>query len=170
MSWNDLIDRARPLGRPAPDRPVGWQAVGLTVEGLMTRDPLTIGPAALLTDALDLMDRNSIHELPVARADGTLVGIISERDLRARLGPDLHEDGVESLPDEVLESLVEDHMTPDPFVVHAAAGAGAATRLLLEHRIGSLPVVGDAGELVGILSITDVLAEAAVMFDRAERP
>lgn len=166
MSWSDVVDSSRPLGRLAPQRPDTWQASGLKVEDLMTREPLTIAPEGLLTDALNLMDRNSIHELPVARSDGELVGIISERDLRARFGPNLHEDALEELPDDVLNSLVEDHMTADPYVVHPKAGAGDGARMLLEYRVSSLPVVNDHGALIGILSVTDVLAEAAVMFDR----
>jgi acetoin utilization protein AcuB len=73
----------------------------------------------------------------------TLVGIITDRDLR-------HHDGY-------LEStLVDAAMTSSPLVTHPEEAAEKAAKVMIERKIGALPVVQD-GRVVGIISTTDLL-------------
>ena len=51
-------------------------------ESGMIVDPVTLGPDALVADALDLMARYKISGVPITDADGCLVGILTNRDLR----------------------------------------------------------------------------------------
>ena len=139
----------------------------MRVRNTMTPDPITIPQEATVGEALDLMTRNEIHELPVVNGVG-LVGIITERDLRALLGQGV-KDGDLSVVDEArLEMGVEEIMSSDVRAVQADEGLGEAARIRADLRVGALPVVGANGELVGILSVTDVLAAAAPLFEEDE--
>ena len=49
-------------------------------------------------------------------------------------------------------------MTPDPITLNAEATIGEAARTMLEHRISGLPVVDEAGKLVGIITESDIFS------------
>ncbi len=88
------------------------------------------------------MDTGRFRRLPVVD-QGKLVGILTERDIRSHLG--------------YLESTrVNAAMTADPATITPRTTAEDAARLMLEHKIGGLPVL-DNGALVGIVSTSDVL-------------
>lgn len=55
--------------------------------------------------------------------------------------------------------LVKEIMTPDPITVNAAMEVVEAAKILLDHRINGLPVVDEAGKLVGILCQSDIIAQ-----------
>ncbi|MFT4978435.1 MAG: CBS domain-containing protein [Myxococcota bacterium] len=127
------------------------------VRDVMTPEPITIMPSAPLEEALELMTRNGIHELPVVSGE-QLDGIITERDLRGALGSSDH-----SPAD--LAREVQEVMTTDVQVLTTESSMAEACHMLISARISSLPVVDDAAQLVGIISVTDVLSEAARLFE-----
>lgn len=139
----------------------------MRVRHTMTPDPITLPAGASLGEALDLMVRNEIHELPVL--DGRrLVGIITERDLRALLGPGIKDGDLSEVDEGALQTPVDEVMADEVHAVSPDAGLGEAARLLADLRVGALPVVDDHGRLLGILSVTDVLAAAAPLFEQDE--
>ena len=95
--------------------------------------------------------------MPVLGSDGSLAGIITERDLlRPRfVDPSPNASGFFALDN---SRTVEEAMTPDPVTITPGAPLAEALGLFVERRYGALPVVDDAGTLVGILSTIDVLA------------
>jgi acetoin utilization protein AcuB len=96
--------------------------------------------------------------------DGELAGILTERDLKMALGPDARSMMLDSIDPRQLDGMVDWFMTRGVETVKASSDIGTATDKLLELRVGALPVVDDQGELVGILSVTDVLREARKHF------
>jgi CBS domain-containing protein len=113
-----------------------------TIEGLMRRDPVTITPLDTLAAAQSLMQRASVRQLPVVEK-GALIGMLSERDLRAHSG--------------YLErTKVDAAMSEGLIVVSPKDSAARAARLLLDRKINAVPVVED-GRLVGIVSRSDLL-------------
>ncbi|MBQ01314.1 MAG: signal transduction protein, partial [Acidobacteria bacterium] len=56
----------------------------LSVNDLMTHDPVAVQPGANLQTARDLMDQHGIRHLPVTDEDGVVVGLVSQRDLMQR--------------------------------------------------------------------------------------
>lgn len=114
------------------------------------------------TDRLDLanvvMKLAGIRHLPVVE-EGVLVGIVSQRDLlSAALSSAL-----EPAPRDTLRLrtvLVEDVMTSDPRSVGLDTPLCEAAAMMLQHRIGCLPVVDDASRLLGLVSETDLLRGA----------
>ncbi|MFZ5477477.1 MAG: CBS domain-containing protein [Myxococcota bacterium] len=132
----------------------------MTVSEIMTPDPLTVGREDTLLNALDLMVQNGIHELPVM--DGSsLVGIITERDLRSALGKGVRTVDERVMDEARLEAAVGDWMATDVEAIYPETTISEAARLLAMLRVGSLPVVDGEEQLVGILSVTDLLVYIA---------
>lgn len=114
----------------------------MSVADRMTPRPTTVTPQDSLAAAKALMDAEQFRELPVVE-HGKLVAIVTDRDLKAHTG--------------YFESTkVSAAMKPDPIAIAPDARLTEAARLLIEHKIGALPVVRD-GELVGIVTVTDLL-------------
>lgn len=113
-----------------------------TVEGLMRRDPVTITPLDTLAAAQSLMQRAGVRQLPVVDK-GALVGMLSERDLRAHSG---------YLDRTKVDAAMSEHV----IIVSPKESAARAARLLLDQKINAVPAVEDA-QLVGIISRSDLL-------------
>lgn len=137
----------------------------MLVSKLMTPSPLTVTPSDSLADAFGIMLRADIHELPVLDGD-RLVGIVTRRDIQIALGPAARDLDPDALNSDALEGLVEDVMTADVETISPQETVASACRLLVSLRVGALPVVDAHGKLRGILSVTDIVAAAAELFER----
>jgi CBS domain-containing protein len=126
------------------------------VDRVMTRRPDFVGAEGSIGDAAALMVWGGYRHLPVLDPDGRLVGMLSERDLRARLGsePERFADAGRQLLDDTVESA----MRPNPITVGPHARLRDVLEVLLDERVGALPVTDDADRLVGIVSYVDLLA------------
>src|SRR5260370_41933422 len=129
----------------------------MTARDLMTPDPITIAPDASISDAWHLMSEHDLRHVPVVQ-DGALVGMLSSRDLPLsdilRL---LSVEGAVALNREMAKP-VSKIMSRDVISVVPDARASDLVRLLLEHKVGAIPVVGaSTGKLLGIVSYIDVL-------------
>jgi len=122
---------------------------------VMTHHPATIGPEDSLGDAAGVMVQGGFRHLPVVDADGALVGMLSERDLGARLGTELER--FTDAARELLSEEVEPAMRPDPIAIPSTATVRDALEVLSDERIGAIPVL-DGERLVGIVSYLDLLA------------
>jgi len=129
----------------------------MTVSELMTPDPVTVTPQASLADVWDLMRDLAIRHVPVLDR-GALVGMVSDRDIaRLDLTAVLTLDGAAALRDELARPVIR-VMSADVISVETETELADAIALLIEHKVGALPVVRpDTRELVGILSYIDVL-------------
>ena len=121
----------------------------------MSLSPVTIKSSAPLEDALRLLVKHNIRELPVVE-HGKLIGIVTDRDIR-QVSPSypVFRDE-EEIRDCLRRLTVSCAMSLDPVVVSPATDLIEAAKLMIQYRIGSLPVV-DGGRLVGIISVTDLL-------------
>jgi CBS domain-containing protein len=117
------------------------------VRDWMTREPITVPEECSIRQALGLMQRDGVRHLLVLDGD-RLSGILSNRDVKRLAlgdpGPPL------------LSGPVRSIMTEDPVTVAPETAVTIAARLLLEHRIGALPV-RDGDEIVGIFTTADAL-------------
>jgi acetoin utilization protein AcuB len=140
----------------------------MLVKDAMTKDPFTIDPEAPLGTAIDVMRTNGIRHLPVVDDVGSLIGIITDRDLRhAAFGPAIAEylsaSGQRRLRQfgDALENLrVRDAMTWVVVTTGPGEALGRAALSMWERRLGSLPVIDD-GQLVGLLTERDILRTVA---------
>lgn len=137
----------------------------MLVQKLMTPNPITVAPNDSLGDALGTMLRHDIHELPVLDGD-RLVGIVTRRDVQVALGPGALALDSDALSSDAMETTVEEVMTADVETIAPTENMATACRMLVSLRVGALPVVDALGKLRGILSVTDVVAAAAELFER----
>ncbi len=110
----------------------------------MISNPVTIHPKATLEELDELCGQYRVSGLPVVDDDNLLLGMITNRDLRfvpvAEWGT----------------RLVGDVMTPMPLITgHEGIDREEATRLLRQHKRERLPIVDDAGRLVGLITVKD---------------
>lgn len=113
-------------------------------ESGMITDPVTVGPDATLAELDALCGKYRVSGLPVVDGDRTLLGIITNRDLR--FVP----------PSEFATRRVREVMTPMPLVT-APVGITRddAAALLAKHKIEKLPLVDAAGRLSGLITVKD---------------
>jgi acetoin utilization protein AcuB len=111
-----------------------------TAGDLMTEKPVTIPVTSTAGQAMRLLESLDIRHLPVLDA-GELVGMISDRDLR----------GVAT------EERIAELMAADVISVDTEADVAEVVDLMVEFKIGAVPVVDGDGFLAGIVSYIDVL-------------
>ena len=127
----------------------------MKVVDVMTKDPLTIAPSETVGEAEELMAENGIRQLPVVE-NRELVGIITDHDVRSFLA------GGSSLlaaneREQSLGTKVSDLMTTDPLTLEPDDELQNAVELLVEQKVGGVPVVDAKEGLVGIVTYVDVL-------------
>lgn len=135
----------------------------LKVKDMYTRDVVTVDPETSAPAAGKLMGEKNIRRLPVVK-DGKLVGIVTLSDLmRAAPSPatSLSVWEINYLVDKI---KVKEIMSKTVHTVSPDDNLRAAARLMLEHKIGGLPVVED-GRVVGILTESDVFRTMIDMLD-----
>jgi IMP dehydrogenase len=108
-------------------------------------DPITLPPTARVEEALSVMRTHRIGGIPIVEKDRKLVGILTNRDLRFVKGEEYWEP-------------VSRYMTQAPLIT-APEGTSfeEAERILRMHRIEKLPLVDEAGRLVGLITYKDIL-------------
>jgi len=133
----------------------------MQVSELMTADPIVVSSDDSIVTAIDLMHEHNIRHLPVIDDEGTLVGMLSDRDARSVYLPYLREPEAPEGGRRRLGEPVLTFMTSPPIAVDIESDASLAAEMMIEHRVGSLPVVDADGALVGILSYVDLLRHYA---------
>jgi CBS domain-containing protein len=123
----------------------------------MTSPVVTVRPDAHLKEVASTLLRIGISAAPVVDVDGRLVGIVSEQDLLAlETNPDPTAQERPARFHDVPGRVAADVMTADVVAVDPDADVSRVARLMLRHRIKTVPVVAD-GRVVGIVSRRDIL-------------
>src|SRR6516164_1053107 len=131
----------------------------LRVRDVMTPDVTTLQRNDMLTLADDIMRLGRIRHLPVLDEDGQLAGILTQRDLfRGALAKALGYG--ERAQRQLMDTLVvKEVMTSEVLTTTADTPLAEAAKVLVERKIGCLPVV-DGGRLIGIITEADFVALA----------
>jgi len=135
-----------------------------SVQKWMTKDPVTIDQEASIIEAIHLMKEKGVRRLPVM-AKGRFTGLITERmikDYTPGRATSLDTWEVHYL---LSKTLVKEVMNPSPITVTPDMDLATAAQLILDHKLYGLCVVNDRGDLVGIMSVGDML-RAVVEFAR----
>lgn len=131
---------------------IRWFATrGVQVGSLMTRGLVTAGPDSSVNKAKSQMEEEGIRHLPIVDAEGTLLGITSERDLLAYQRSTIHRE-LDGAPDIKLSEFC----SVPVWSIRGDIPASEAAQVLWDNRFGCLPVVEDK-HLLGILTLTDLL-------------
>jgi CBS domain-containing protein len=152
-----------------------------TVADVMSRDPISVRQETPLQEAIKIMAERRISGLPVVDEAGKLVGVLSETDLMwretgvtppayimildsviylenpARYDRDLHK----ALGQTVGEVMTKDSLT----TTQADQPLQKAAQLMHDKNIRRLPVINDAGQIIGILTRGDIIRAMAASQD-----
>lgn len=140
--------RGKAVGRPA----------GRLVRDLMTDRVFTLGPGDSLVALEDLMDARRVRHVPIVDREGDLVGLVTDRDLARRVLGRLDEMPMSVERDLLRGRRVQEIMTTEPETVEPDTSLKEAAAILLENKIGCLPVV-EGIHLVGILTEADFVRD-----------
>jgi len=132
----------------------------------MTGALITATPETPVLDARSLMQKERIRHLLVTDKKGELLGIVTDRDIRLNLPSQATSLSVWEINHLLTRLTMDKVMTRSVITVGPDREARDAAQLMLEHRIGALPVV-DAGRLVGIVTETDLLRAFVRSAERA---
>ncbi len=111
-------------------------------ENGMIVDPVTLGKDALVKDALDLMNEYHIGGIPIVDAQGMLIGMVTNRDLR------FERNMSRPLSEIMITKLV---------TTHEGTTFDEAAEILQEYKIEKLPVVNAKGQLMGLITYSDIM-------------
>jgi len=128
----------------------------MTIRELMSSGLITVRAETPVLEARDLMVKEQIRHLLVTDPRGALLGIITDRDIRLNL-PSRATSVSEWEFNHLLSKLtVGEIMTRSVSTIGPERPARDGARLMLEYKIGALPVLDD-GHLVGIVTKTDIV-------------
>ena len=128
----------------------------MTIEQRMTRNPVTIGPDANISEARDLMKKNKVHRLPVLDKDKNLIGIISEKDILYASPSPASSLSIHEMAYLLSKLTVRKIMSKNVTTVNRNIPVEEAARMMADEDLSSLPVVDENGSLVGIVSKSDL--------------
>lgn len=121
---------------------------------VMTSNPLSVEPNDTIRQAEEILNEHEIRQLPVVR--GTeLVGIITDRDIRSFLSG--RSFGTPEERERAMNTKVGSVMTDKPISLSPEDELRDAVELLIEEKVGGIPVVDEEVGLVGIVTYVDVL-------------
>lgn len=138
---------------PVPTRVAG----PARAKDVMQVEVQVIHPEDTLLDAAHPLLQVGIRHLPVVDGDRTLIGMFSDRDLRSVLGDPRRLLDRGKLQKHLEATRVSQIMTRDPSYVSRDASLDDISTLLVNQRVGALPVVDDDMKVVGIISYMDML-------------
>lgn len=125
------------------------------VKDWMTQKVITITPDTPLPDAHRLMTEHRIRRLPVVK-DDRLVGIVTLGDVREAEPSDATSLSIWEINYLLSKLTVEKLMTKNPIIISPDATLSQAAWTMLQYKISGLPVVDDAGRVVGIITESDI--------------
>lgn len=117
----------------------------MKVSEWMIKEPITVTKDEKVQDCVDLMKEYSIRHLPVVENE-KLIGLVTESDLREVFLASLVED-----------LTIEGIMISEPMTVTPDTEIEDAAKLIYYHKIGGLPVVDDYEQVVGIITVADLV-------------
>jgi IMP dehydrogenase len=110
-------------------------------ENVMIFDPITINLEATVAEAMNLMSEYKIGGIPVIDKNGILKGIVTNRDLRFENNRN---------------RKITEVMTTNLITTNHQTNLEAAARILQKHKIEKLPMIDDAGKLIGLITYKDI--------------
>jgi CBS domain-containing protein len=117
------------------------------VADLIAFEPISVGEASSLDEAISIMREKKIGSLLVTDEDGTLTGIFTETDVMRR---------VACLIQDLKSAQIGDFMTPNPSTIKGDQPIAAALHLMSVHLFRHVPIVDEDHRPIGIISFRDV--------------
>lgn len=140
----------------------------MLVRDRMSTTPITIMPDTPFMGAVRLMNKYRFRRLPVVDEEGRLIGIVSERDLLFALPAPTTSPSSLELDYLISKLKIRDLMTQPVVTIRADEPIEEAARLILENKIGGLPVVDEEQYVIGVITETDIFRTFVETFGHGE--
>lgn len=128
----------------------------MLVRDYMTKEPTTVKPEDLAEKVYVMMKKQNVRQVPVVKK-GELLGILTIGDIEAFMGRGT-------------ELKVKDAMITNPLTILDYASVEGAAEIMRSRKFNALPVVSNKNELVGIISVTDILDAFLNLLSFHEKP
>jgi acetoin utilization protein AcuB len=128
----------------------------MKISEIMTTDVITAGMDDTLGFIKAIFESHHIHHVPIMEAD-QLVGIVSDRDVLRDVSPYLNTRGEDNRALNTLNKRAHQIMTRDVITIGPADTIEDAAAMMLTHRFNCIPIQAPSGELVGMVTKTDIL-------------
>jgi len=132
------------------------------VKDCMSTNPITITPATPILEALSIMKKNKIRQLPVAD-NNKLAGLVTERELLTVSPSPASTLSIYEMNYLLSKMVVKDVMVKNPVTVGPSTTIEEAALMMRENKLGSL-LVTEGGKLLGIITQTDVFDQLINIF------
>jgi acetoin utilization protein AcuB len=126
----------------------------MRVKDFMTHNPIIVSPLDNVQNTLQVLINNGIHQAPVV-GKGELVGIVTDRDLRIAISEDISDPRLN----------IGSVMSKNPVSVTDDLRIVEAAKIIRKRRFNALPVINKKGELVGIVTVRDILDGLINLFE-----
>ena len=118
-----------------------------TLADVMRAEVIKVAPEDTLGEVAERMSEVNVGAV-IVKDYGRLIGILTERDMLKAMAARVH----------TSEARVRQWMTEDPLTASTEMGVQEAAQVMLEHNFRHLPVLDDAGAVVGLVSLRRVVA------------
>lgn len=132
------------------------------VRDYMTKSPITINKKTPVFEALEIMKKYKIRQLPVV-AEGKLAGLVTEKELLTVSPSPATSLSIYEMNYLLAKMTVAEAMVKNPLTVSPGTTLEEAALIMRENKIGSVPVLEDE-KLVGIITVTDIFDALAKFF------
>ncbi len=141
----------------------------MLVKYWMSKPPITVDVKAYLKEADELLKKNKIRQMPVVE-DGKLVGLLTDKDIkRAEPSEVTRFEHITELYGMISNIQIRDIMSKDLVTIPLDYPIDKAARVLLDNRLSGAPVVDNEGQLVGVITQTDIF-RVLVSFTGVDKP
>jgi CBS domain-containing protein len=118
-----------------------------TLADVMRTEVIDVAPEDTLGEVAERMSAVNVGAV-VVKDYGRLIGILTERDMLKAMAARVH----------TSDARVREWMTEDPLTASADMGVEDAAQVMLEHNFRHLPIVDEAGAVIGLVSMRRVVA------------
>jgi acetoin utilization protein AcuB len=135
--------------------------MGIQVGDLMSSRVVTVEMDDALSMVKSLMEKASIHHLPVIDSQRRVIGIVSDRDLLRAMSPFLDTAAENARDLAVMRKPVHQIMAHNPLAIEVNMPLDKAAYAMLDNDISSLPVISEDGPIMGIITWKDLIRHCA---------
>lgn len=128
----------------------------MTIEKAMSSNVVTIAPSNTLVEAVRVMKEKKIKHLPVVDASGSVVGVVTDRDLKEASASDATTLEVHELLYLLDKVKIDSIMSKNVVTIEKGSALKQAAQIMVEKGIGCLPIV-EVNKLSGIITRSDIL-------------
>jgi acetoin utilization protein AcuB len=129
----------------------------MTADEIMTRIPFTMHPTDPVSAAVDTLQAMNVRHLPIVDDRGHLIGMLSDRDLGPLMQRFTEGADADRMVVPLSERRISEFMSTATASVTPDDDVSEVVDRMLDERIGAVPVVDAAENVVGIVSYVDVL-------------